>query len=278
MIIDFRYHVASLVAIFIALGLGILIGSTLVGEDFIENLAREQKIWIGKLESDYLNLKEETEDLKVELAEKQKEVNLYQRFASEIKPYVINNKLQGKQFAVIEMDQNTLYQDVTKVLEQSGASVVSITTFMFQEATEVLNTILLSEQITHLILNGESSQFLASMEESNLIKSIGSYGQQLDGIIFINGSELINQSLISEIEVPIINILKTKLPVYVVETTKLKKSGIEQIGKLTDVCCIDNLDTIPGQIALVLAILGPKGHYGIKSNSQSIVPVLLEKE
>ncbi|MGI6226402.1 MAG: copper transporter, partial [Peptococcales bacterium] len=48
MVIDFRYHVASIVAIFIALALGILIGSTLVGQDFLANLAEEQKIWISK--------------------------------------------------------------------------------------------------------------------------------------------------------------------------------------------------------------------------------------
>ena len=33
MIIDFRYHIASLAAVFLALGLGILIGSSLLSDE-----------------------------------------------------------------------------------------------------------------------------------------------------------------------------------------------------------------------------------------------------
>ena len=48
--IDIRYHVATLAAIFIALGVGILIGSTLVGGDV---LVEQQKKMIAQLETQF---------------------------------------------------------------------------------------------------------------------------------------------------------------------------------------------------------------------------------
>ena len=33
--IDLKYHIASIVAVFLALGLGVIIGSTIVGDDLL---------------------------------------------------------------------------------------------------------------------------------------------------------------------------------------------------------------------------------------------------
>ncbi|MDQ3767632.1 MAG: copper transporter, partial [Actinomycetota bacterium] len=38
--IDFRYHLISLVAVFLALGLGILLGSAVLGQNFTSRLRR----------------------------------------------------------------------------------------------------------------------------------------------------------------------------------------------------------------------------------------------
>lgn len=255
MIIDFRYHVASLVAIFIALALGILIGSTLVGEDFMENLAREQQIWIGKLENDYLNLKKETENLRIELVKKQNELNYYYNFVAEVKPFLINNKLQGKKFAIIEIEQNGPSQDVANILEQSGAIIVSSTRLKFYDwMRERFTSSMLSEHISNLILNGETNKMTSILEENDIIRSIGKYGEELDGIIIINGYHS-QEKLLIEAENSIINLLKSQIPLYVIESMEPGSLKIIKEQVESGVCRIPNLQNIPGQIALILSIL-----------------------
>jgi len=249
MIIDFRYHVASLVAIFIALALGILIGSTLVGQNFLENMGKEQIIWMGKLEQDYLNIKKETETLRIDLAKKQNELNYYQSFAVKIKPFLVTGKLQGKNFAIIELDQNELFQDVVSILEQSGAKIVSSTRLKFSEKSTIAdyNMTLLTEHLSKLILNGERTEITDLMEETDIIKSIGTYGGFLDGIILVTSFN--KDKAFLETQNLMTNYLKSKIPLYLISTT-------ETIPYKTasELCIVDKVDTIPGQVNLILSI------------------------
>ena len=49
-VFDFRYHMASLIAVFLALGLGILFGCSIIGGEFNEIMILEQREWIERLE------------------------------------------------------------------------------------------------------------------------------------------------------------------------------------------------------------------------------------
>jgi len=249
MIIDFRYHVASLVAVFIALALGILIGSTLVGQDFLENMAKEQQLWIGKLEQDYLNLKKETDSLRLELAHKQSQLDYYQNFALKIKPYLVEGKLNGKKFAIIELDRNGPFLDVVNILEQSGAKIVSSTRFLFADKlTEKYDLHLLLEHAANLILKGEKTELTDLMEEANFIKSIGTYGDLLDGIIIVKGFNK-QEKILVETQNFIANYFKDKIPLYII-------NGEEPIDKRNnwDLYVVNKLETIPGQVNLVMTI------------------------
>ena len=261
MIIDIRYHVASLVAIFIALALGILIGSTLVGQNFMENMAKEQNIWIGKLEQDYINLKKETETLRVELVQKQSQLNYYQSFAVKIKPFLVTGKLEGKKFAIIELDQNGPFQDVVNTLEQSGAKIVSSTRLKFSEEISADNNMtVLTEHLSKLILNGERTEITDLMEETNIIKSIGTYGDFIDGIILVTGFN--KDKILFETQNFMTNYLKNKIPLYLINTD-------ETIPYKTtsELCIVDKLDTIPGQVNLILSIFENKSQVVFESNN-----------
>ncbi|NLT96534.1 MAG: copper transporter [Clostridia bacterium] len=234
MIIDFRYHVVSLVGIFIALGLGMLIGSTLVGQDFLENVTKEQQIWIKKLEEDYLTLKEETDKIKLELKEKNNQINEYNNFIARISPYLVQGKLAGKNFAIIALEQTSPV--VAEILEQSGAMITSNTVLNFSD--ELTASYSLNELTKHtldLILKGEKTEPIQFMEVNNLIKSIGNYGGPLDGIILVTASKTDHQNKIMEAQNYIYNYLKDKIEFFVVNND-------------------EKINTIPGQVNLVISI------------------------
>ncbi|MDD2400679.1 MAG: copper transporter [Clostridia bacterium] len=118
MIIDFKYHITSLVAIFMALGLGIFIGSSMVGEGLIDNIMIERDNIIKRLESDYNVLKQEIDD--------QKKLNNYNtRYIEESLPYIIGDKLKEKKINII-IDtpfDNENQQQFINSLEIAGAMV-----------------------------------------------------------------------------------------------------------------------------------------------------------
>lgn len=58
--IDLKYHIASIVAVFLALGLGVIIGSTIVGDDLLVD--QQQKL-IERLEEQFYTLKDRENEL-----------------------------------------------------------------------------------------------------------------------------------------------------------------------------------------------------------------------
>jgi len=76
------------------------------------------------------------------------------------------------------------------------------------------------------------------------------------------------------IDKPLIEALKTNgARVVGVETTKV----ISRIAKyqLVSISTVDNIDTIPGQIALIFVLAGYEGNYGYKETAQAILPRIL---
>lgn len=61
---DIRYHIIALVASFLALGIGVLVGSMLGGD---EVLVREQKQIIDRLEEDFKYLRQENQQTRKEI-------------------------------------------------------------------------------------------------------------------------------------------------------------------------------------------------------------------
>lgn len=254
MIIDFRYHIASLVAIFIALGLGILIGSTLVGQDFMENVANEQRALIERLEEDYLSLRQETKNLKLELNEKNSQLAFYQNFMLENRIHFIRDKLQGRNFAIVQIGQNEYTPEVIKILEEAGAGIITAN-FFSQEAIRIENVNLFVEEIGKFILKGEQGELVGFLTENQFMETMGTHDQPLDGIIFLDSVEEREQELFSELQISIIKFLEKNLPVYIVHTGKSKNSLLAELNNFPDVFSIENFDNIYGQIALVLQLM-----------------------
>lgn len=64
MIVSYKYHLVSLAAVFLALAVGILIGSNLVGS---EALVQQQNSLVTQLEQDFKKLRLENDELHSQL-------------------------------------------------------------------------------------------------------------------------------------------------------------------------------------------------------------------
>ena len=118
--ISLRYHIVSLVAVFLALALGIVVGSTVLQEGTVSVLrATSDRV---RKESD------ENSRRNVELAKQNGDL---QRFGASVLPQLVQDRLKGRSVVLVDTDKvdSGLRDGVRKVLEDAGAEVDGQITF-----------------------------------------------------------------------------------------------------------------------------------------------------
>jgi Copper transport outer membrane protein, MctB len=119
-VISLRYHIVSLVAVFLALALGIVVGSTVLQEGTVSVL---------RATSDQVR-RESEENRTANLALNQ-ELARWQGFGATVLPDLVRGRLDGRSVVLVDTDKvdSGLRDGVRKVLEDAGAEVDGQITF-----------------------------------------------------------------------------------------------------------------------------------------------------
>lgn len=120
--IGFRYHIASLVAIFFSLFIGILVGSILFQEDF---LIQEQDSIIGDLELRFQDLQLRTTELQANLKNAEAKEQLMQAGWDQIREIFVSNRLDSLEILLVNISDSQIESRLVNLLELSGAQVTT---------------------------------------------------------------------------------------------------------------------------------------------------------
>jgi outer membrane murein-binding lipoprotein Lpp len=114
-VIDFRYHLVSLISVFLALAVGIVLGAGPLRENLGDQLA-------GQVEQ----LRTEQEQLRTEAEQLSAQNDQLSSFVTEIGPELVAGTLEGERVAVLTDDASTRssVERITTLLEEAGASQV----------------------------------------------------------------------------------------------------------------------------------------------------------
>lgn len=112
--IDFRYHIVSLVAVFLALGVGIVLGSGPLDEQIQ-----------GTLQTQASQLRTEQQGLRQQITDLNKQVDLGNNFAKEVAGPMTANQLTARTVAIFALPgvDKGLVDETTKTVEAAGATV-----------------------------------------------------------------------------------------------------------------------------------------------------------
>jgi hypothetical protein len=114
-VIDFRYHLVSLIAVFLAVALGIVIGTTQLNGPLTDNLQGQ----VTALQGDKRSLEDETQQL-------QSQVDASNSFDEAVGPTLVANTLTGRSVALVvatpDLDSSVV-EGLTALLGQAGATV-----------------------------------------------------------------------------------------------------------------------------------------------------------
>lgn len=293
MIIDVRYHIASLAAVFLALGLGILVGTAALGERVV---VKQQGELIDRLEKDVTRMTNERRDLQRELTQSKADLRNADRFGRAVLPFLISDRLYGKQVAVIRLNptaDNRQTDDLLAVLRRAGAEVTTTLTFLEDPAVmdatrrtgvaRILGIDPAGESLpletlrgmAREIARGAPTLLTSYLADAQVVTSGGGSKAPATVAVIVGGATVEGRvESVRTLDLPLIDALRSVgLTVAVVETTDAKESLVKQY-RTKGVLTVDNIDSPPGQVALVLGLAtGKNGNYGVKETARQLLPL-----
>lgn len=275
MIPAFRYHVVTLVGIFLALGVGMIIGGSYVQGPIVETLSRRLESLNQQFSKEVAPLREANKRLADGLAA--------------TRPLLTHGKLTGKTVVLVQTgDYPAALQGLNDAFMEAGAAAVyrvklssTASERLAVRADELRTQLKLSTDgdekaagqvlraLAAAIYRSASSQTRDVFSAANLAEWDGDFARQADYIVLVGGSLEDNESRIRAIDIPLIGALKVLGAI--VAAAEPSDAGASYMGALanTGISTVDNAETELGRIALVLALISERGDYGIKRSARS---------
>ncbi|HHV18339.1 MAG TPA: copper transporter [Thermoanaerobacterales bacterium] len=289
MFINIKYLVITVISIFLALGIGILIGIQVDSQDII---FEQQEITVQKMENKFDELNRLNLDLQNQIKQLSSANELNENYIKNVFPDYIKNKLTDLHIVIVETTDDYTYTSMRQSLKIAGADVTSVTLISErllyisdEEQNQLMEHFGIDENVIPVVLKkiaettgGKySADDIAFLIEKGIIYVNGDLQKPADYIVIAGGSRDKNNKH-EVIDIPLIKeVKKLSLPLIGVETTTVENSYIE-LYKKEKLSTVDNVDTIIGQTSLVLVMTGKEGHYGVKKSANSLMPFVNEEE
>lgn len=289
--IDIRYHIATLVAVFLALGLGVLIGSGLVNNDMV---SEQQTKIIDQLKQEFEGLRGQKVELTAQNNYLNQALKFHDEFNQEILPALIKNRLQGEQVAVVVTGGEQIPPGLFNTFSIAGIKVASTSVFLPNanledpavrqklgqffnlpaEASPEEMQGMVARTVARIISTDGAKEEITLLKQLNLVKMNGQFGVPVKAVIIMGGANDPQNFFPETIDQPLIKYLvEVEKPVYGVETARVTKGYMEYYQKL-DINTIDDIDLTVGQLALILSMDGEPGDFGIKATARKFMPAL----
>ncbi len=278
-----RYHATSLIAVFLALAVGILIGAEFGGDALNGTRKNLENSLVGNLQ----DARGRVEDLNGELGHADE-------FDEKVYPVLTRDRLLGEKVALVAF--GNLPGEITSAVEAAlgptGAKLVGVGVVREPVDTTGLAEELANTRFSELATEPEQMNELGTGVGRQIViggtlpevvrgglftHASGEFGP-LDGVIVVRsqpeGMGPVQRSTANALETAMLRgITATNVPTVGVETTTTEPSSIS-FFQANDLSTVDDVDTTAGQLALVYALLGEEGSFGVKSSADRLLPNL----
>ncbi|MEV8509611.1 copper transporter [Actinoplanes sp. NPDC051475] len=304
--INFRYHVVSLTAVFLALAIGLVVGTAALNGPVVDTL----KDRVDALSKDNGNYREQANQYREELGRTQE-------FATELSPALLNGKLTGRKLVVVVLPSGKDYADgVTSMLKVAGATITGQVTVQdkFFDPANSVELLGLAERASQptvsvdgLPLNSDgvetSSALLArallekapAVAAQDLTAVLTAYTEPgyvgvsdemapgAEAAVVVSGLPPVDRDAGKKNQnaVTLTSQFATVKPVVVAGNGIGEGNLVSEVRgdpKLVqDVSTVDNVTTTQGQLATALTVVervvaGKVGQYGLSAGASSQVP------
>ena len=299
--ISFRYHLVSIVAVFLALALGIVVGTTLLNGPVT-----------NRLRDDVNSLKQQRTDLNNRIKELQGQVDDAGQFASTYGAQLVAGTLTNTNVVLIALpgastdDEDGIARQIGAaggkvtarvgltdeyVDSTRGQDIISLATGPARPIGVTLPTTDQAEQLAAALLayvltghgaQSDLTQVLSGFSELHMVTTDGNGVTPSPSVVVVGSGTLRKNSYPAAAELALVQALaKVKAHVVVAgDAATARGAGIvaEVRGSQvrTQTSTVDNADTASGQVATVLTLAQADkqqvGHYGTGSGADALFP------
>lgn len=244
--VDIRYHIATVVALFLALGIGIFIGSTVISNDAI---IKEQEHLIAKLELEFDKLRYDNNFLKSSVVGLQENLKLYDELGKEVLTLLLEQRLAGKKVALLITNPEFNPEPFINELLNTGIEItyqIAIAKDFFTRVADIENSI--SEIIDPVIsiINQENTTSL-----SEYVTITGDYTIVADYLLVISGGMSKKANFIKMLDYSFVKEFQNlNIPVIAIESGDVEFSSIP-VYEESGVPTIQNIDSFFGRANLI---------------------------
>ncbi|NLM52560.1 MAG: copper transporter [Firmicutes bacterium] len=260
-----RDHIISLVAVFLALGLGILIGTGFT-EDM---LVTQQRLLIEQMAEDFQNLNRTRLELEAQIQKLHQDLYLWEKYQEALYPLVVDGVLKQQRIAIF-YQETAPPPEILQMLEDAQAELTTVIGIKKNFAGESLAQA--GQALADFILGEmpgrelpELLTVLMAQEAVNVDKFSAAKPEHV--LLFLGERENLN----SEFFTAFLNTLQKKeIPFVGVETSEIKNSFLKEV-KAAGASTIDHVDTVFGRYSLLSVLQGNVGSFGLKENADEFI-------
>ena len=284
--LNFRYHALSLVAVFVSLAIGLLLGVAIGDKGLVSSAERDVR---ASLRGDVREAQAERDDARAKLAERQ-------QFEQEAYPALVGGRLAGRRIALIELGgpSDRMWNLTKDALQGSGARLASVSVIheplqLDELATAAQGTRyerlaadagLLHPFATRLGIQFTHGGRLLRLVRRDLLTQGSGALDGADGVVVVRNTPQLDGAgadAVDTFEDGLMRGLRAgDVPVVGVETTDAETSQVEWF-KDHEASSVDDLDDPIGRAALVFALAGQRGSFGVKATADGgRLPPLLQ--
>jgi Copper transport outer membrane protein, MctB len=279
-----RYHATSLIAVFIALAAGILIGAEF-GGDALTNTRRDlEHSLVGNLQ-----------DARSRADELNADLNRSDEFGERVYPVLTRDRLEGRRYAILALGglPSPVTEEVEAALAPTGGRLVGVGVVREPVDVNGLAEDLSKTRFAELRTDSDSITELGTGLGRQLVRggtlpevvrshlfsrASGNFGG-LDGVIVVRDQPeemgTAQREKTSQFETALMSgVTGTKRPAVGVETSSDDSSSIS-FFQSNGLASVDDVDLTAGKLATVFALLGADGSFGVKGSADQLLPDLL---
>jgi hypothetical protein len=279
-----RYHATSLIAVFLALAIGILIGAEFGGDALTSTRKNLEHSLVNNLQ----DARSRSDELSGQLGRSNE-------FADRVYPVLTRERLQGKRIAIVALgglpseDTNA----VEDALGPTGARLVGVGVVREPVDLNGLAGDLAKTRFARIRHEPDTLTALGVGLGRQLVRggtlpevvrghlfsrASGNFGA-LDGVIVVRNQPQdlgpVQRTTAGTLESALLSgITATRTPAVGVETSSVEPSSIS-FFQGNDLSSVDDVEMTAGKLAMVFALLGAEGSFGVKGSADRLLPDLL---
>jgi len=275
---DFRYHALSLVAVLLALMIGLLLGVAIGDQGLVSSAERNVR---DSLRSDVRQANARSAELRQELRERA-------AFEEGLYPLLVEDRLVGRRIGLVGLGDlpNSTIREVREALEGTGTRLGGVAVVSEPPPESAAAAVRGAEDPPASADYGRLGRELgaalvrggrpARRFRRTVLSSASGRLDGLDGVVIFHAPRELEGEDAANTDA-----FEDGLVDGLTAGDRAQVAGVEETG--TDpsqvrwyrerrVSSVDNIDALAGKAALVFVLLGAEGAYGEKDTAQALVP------